>query len=180
VKGLWEGELATWRVNAMMDKTFRTRMWGSLGMRIMAGISDGKAPYPFLFNLRGSNVQRTPVATQYTFETMLPNEFLADRYVALHLRHSFGHLLFQWEGFKPVPVLVFNTALADLSEPDRHRGYSFRMVDEAYYEAGLQLDQLLVSGFTSLGVGAFHRFGPNQLPDLKDNFAYKLSLGIAF
>ena len=180
MQGLWEGELATWRVNAMVDKTFRTRMWGALGVRLMAGISDDTAPYPFLFNVRGSNVQRAPLATQNTFETMLPNEFLADRYVAIHLRHSFGHLLFQWKDFKPVPVLVFNSTVAGLSAPERHRGYSFATVDEAYFEAGLQVDQLLVSGFTSLGVGAFHRFGPNQLPELKDNFAYKVSLGFAF
>jgi hypothetical protein len=39
---------------------------------------------------------------------------------------------------------------------------------------------LLVSGFTSLGVAAYHRFGPNQLPELADNFAFKVLFGVVF
>lgn len=180
VDGLWGGDTELWRVNAQVDKTFRMRMLGDLHLRLIGGMADPRAPYPFLFNLRGTFLQRLPLTVNNTFETMAPNEFLADRYAALHLRHSFGELLFGWKDFKPVPSIVYNGAVAALSEPQLHRGYSFKEVDEAYHEVGLQLDRLLVSGFTSLGASAYHRFGPNQLPEARDNFAFKVLLGMAF
>lgn len=180
VDGLWGGDTELWRINAQVDKTFRMRLLGNLHLRLMGGLADARAPYPFLFNLRGTFLQRLPVAVNNSFETMAPNEFLADRYVALHLRHSFGELLFGWEDFKPVPSIVYNGAVAALSNPQLHRGYTFKEVDEAYHEVGLQLDRLLVSGFSALGVAAYHRFGPNQLPEASDNFAFKVLFGVVF
>lgn len=177
VKGLWEGERELWRVDAMVEKTFRLRMLGDLGVRLMAGVADDRAPYAFLYDLRGSFSTKLPVGVSNTFETMRPNEFLADKYVAVHLRHSFGHLLFEWEDFKPIPVIVLNAAWGELVNPDLHRGYSFTSLSCGYYEAGLQLDNLLTMGFTGIGLGAFYRFGPNALPEPEDNLALKLSLG---
>ena len=178
VQGLWQGELDLWRVNAMLEKTFRLRMLGELSIRSMAGMADPTAPYPFLYNLRGTFDRGIPVAAQYTFETMRPNEFLADRYVAVHVRHSFGNLLFKGKKFRPVPILVANAAWGALDSPELHRGYTFSALGAGYYEAGIQLDNLLRSGFTGLGVGAFYRVGPYSLPDSWDNLALKVTLGL--
>lgn len=178
VEGLWQGELALWRVNAMLEKTFRLRMLGELSVRAMAGIAEPTAPYAFLYNLRGTFDRQVPVAAQYSFETMRPNEFLADRYAALHLRHSFGNLLFKGKKFRPVPVLVANAAWGALDAPERHRGFTFTPLRQGYYEAGIQLDNLLRSGFTGLGVGVFYRLGPYSLPDAVDNLAVKVTLGL--
>ena len=180
VDGLWGGDTELWRINAQVDKTFRMRLLGNLHARLMGGLADATAPYPFLFNLRGTFLERLPVTVNNSFETMAPNEFLADRYVAVHLRHSFGELLFGRKKFKPVPGVVYNVAVTALSRPELHRGYTFKEVDEAYHEVGIQLDRLLVSGFSSLGVAAYHRFGPNQLPGAADNFAFKAVLGFVF
>lgn len=180
IDGLWEGELDIWRVDLMLEKTFRLRMLGDLSIRLMAGAADSEAPYPFLFNMRGSNAESFRIATQNTFETMLPNEFLADRYAAVHLRHSFGNLLFKGKKFQPVPVVVLNSGLGSLSHPERHRGYSFKPFADGFHEAGLQIDNLLKMGFSGFGVGGYYRFGPNQLPEAADNFAYKLTLGLSF
>lgn len=178
VPGLWDGDLELWRVNAMLEKTFRLRMLGETGLRLMAGMADPRAPYPYLYNLRGTFDPNLPVAAQNTFETMRPNEFLADRYLSVHLRHSFGNLLFKGRKFRPVPVLVANAAWGALDEPERHRGYTFTPISGGYYEAGLQIDNLLRSGFTGFGVGAYYRLGPNSLPDAADNLAVKLTLGL--
>jgi hypothetical protein len=178
VPGLWEGELEIWRINAMIEKTFRLRMLGDLSIRAMGGMAEANAPYAFLYNLRGTFSTRAPIATQNTFETMRPNEFLADRYVALHVRHSFGNLLFKREKFRPVPVVVANAAWGALDKPEVHDGFTFSELNSGYYEAGLQIDNLLRSGFSSFGVGAFYRLGPNAFPDPLDNLAVKLTLGL--
>lgn len=178
VKGLWEGERELWRVDAMIEKTFRLRMLGELGVRVLGGMADDTAPYPFLYDLRGSYSTKTPIGVSNTFETMRPNEFLADRYATVHLRHSFGNLLYEGKKFKPVPVIVLNAGWGALTHPERHRGYSFTPLTDGYYEAGLQIDNLLRMGFTGIGVGAFYRMGPSSLPDAMDNLAVKATIGL--
>ena len=178
VKGLWEGERELWRVDAMIEKTFRLRMLGELGVRVLGGMVDDTAPYPFLYDLRGSYSTKTPIGVSNTFETMRPNEFLADRYATVHLRHSFGNLLYEGKKFKPVPVIVLNAGWGALAHPERHRGYSFTPLTDGYYEAGLQIDNLLRMGFTGIGVGAFYRMGPNDLPGAMDNLAVKATIGL--
>ncbi|MEO8589890.1 MAG: DUF5686 family protein [Flavobacteriales bacterium] len=179
-KGLWEGDVETWRVNAMIEKTFRVRMLGDLSIRVMGGVADDQAPYPFLFDLRGTYSTKLPLATANTFETMRPNEFLADRYATVMVQHSFGHLLFKGGKFQPIPVLVANAGWGGLSEPQLHRGSTFKPLDQGYYEAGLRVDNLFKLGFTSFGVGAFYRLGPLALEDPMDNLAVKLSLSLGF
>jgi hypothetical protein len=48
----------------------------------------------------------------------------------------------------------------------------------AYYEAGVQLDNLVRMNFTGFGIGAFYRLGPETLPRWQDNLALKLSLAL--
>lgn len=177
VEGLWDGEWDVLRINAMIEKSFRLRMLGVVSVRTMAGIVDEGVPYPFLFNLRGSCSSQVPLATQNTFETMRPNEFLADRYVALHVRHSFGNLLIKDRKFRPEPVLVANAAWGSLDAPERQQGYTFSALQGGYYEAGLQLDDLLRSNLVGFGVGFYYRLGENAFPGAKDNLAIKLSMG---
>lgn len=178
VKGLWEGEWDTWRVSAMIEKSFRIRLLGNLSVRALAGIADPDAPMPFLFNLRGTNApdEVLLIAAENTFETMRPNEFLADRYATLHVRHSFGHLLFKWKKFRPVPAVLTSVAVGSLETPGHHRGLSFRAMEHAYIESGVRIDNLLPLGITGLGAGVFYRYGSWSLPEQADNFAFKLSM----
>ncbi|MCL4283134.1 MAG: carboxypeptidase-like regulatory domain-containing protein [Flavobacteriales bacterium] len=179
-KGLWEGEWDTWRVDAMVEKTFKVRLLGDLSLRLMGGVADTDAPMAFLYNLRGTLSRRFPVAGTNVFETMRPNEFLADRYAAFHLKHSFGKLLIDTKHFKPRPAIVTSVAFGGLSRPENHQGLAFNALGNGYYESGLLIENLLRSGFSSLGVGGFYRYGPYALPDQGDNFAVKVTAGYAF
>lgn len=179
-KGLWDGEWETWRVDAQVEKTFKIRLLGELSLRAMGGLADPEAPMPFLYNMRGINNKRFPVAGSQVFETMHPNEFLADRYISFHLKHSFGKLLVNTKHFKPRPAIVSSVAFGDLSHPENHEGLSFRPLRQGFYESGLLLENLLRSGFSSFGVGVFYRYGPYALPSATDNFAVKLAMGFVF
>lgn len=177
VKGLWEGEWDTWRLNAMVEKTFRIRLVGDLSVRLLGGVADEHAPMPFLYNLRGTNASSTLlVNADNTFETMRPNELLADRYATLHVRHSFGRLLVGKGKFRPVPVLLTSVAVGALAAPEHHRGLSFNELDEPFMESGLRIDRL----FSTLGAGVFYRYGPQALPEVADNWVFKLSAAFAF
>lgn len=179
-KGLWEGEWDTWRVDAMIEKTFKIRLLGDLSLQLLAGVADDQAPMAFLYNMRGTYSRRYPLSSTNVFETMRPNEFLADRYVAFHLKHGFGKLLFETKHFRPRPAVVSSVAFGGLAHPGNHEGLDFTPLREGYYESGLLIENLLRFGFTSFGVGAFYRYGPYALPDTGDNLAVKLTVGYAF
>ncbi len=182
VEGLFGGDTEVWRVNMALDKTFRLRLVGDLSIRLMGGIADPDAPYSYLYALRGTNgnaehTRRTfLLAADNTFQTMVANEFLADRYAALHLKHSFGTLLAKGRHFKPRPGVVYNAAVGALSQPEHHRNYTFSAMGAPYLEGGVVVDGIL----STLGVGLYYRHGAHALPTPKDNLVFKLTASFAF
>lgn len=179
-KGLWQGEWKTWRVDAMVEKTFRIRLLGNLSVRVLGGVADDAAPMAFLYNLRGLYSRKLPVAGANAFETMRPNEFLADRYASLHIKHNFGTLLAKGKRFRPRPAIVSSVAFGKLARPENHEGLDFTPLRDGYYESGLMIEDLLRFGFNAFGVGAYYRYGPYALPAFADNLAVKLVLGYTF
>jgi len=178
IPDLWGGERDLWRASIMIDKSFHLPRLGTPSFRMMAGTASADAPYAWLFNPRGSNADGFHVATPFAFETMRPDEFLADRYLALHFRHDFGRLLWKTRRFQPVPVLVSSACWSGLDEPGRHRGWSFNAMSDGFYESGAEL--LIRSGISTLGAGAYYRYGPNALPHAADNLVGKLAVGYVF
>ncbi len=182
VKDLFGGDTEVWRVNLAVDKVFRLRLVGDLSVRLMGGVADPDAPYSHLFALRGTNGSAARarrellIAADNTFQTMVANEFLADRYAALHLKHSFGTLLAKGRHFKPRPGLVYNAAVGALSRPEDHRGYAYSGLKATFLEAGVVVDGIL----QTLGVGLYYRHGAYALPAPKDNLVAKLTASFAF
>ena len=149
----------------------------------MGGIADPSAAYTYLFNLRGTNGNaghsgRAPVllAADNTFQTMVANEFLADRYVAFHMKHSFGTLLVKGKHFKPRPGVVYNAAIGSLSAPEHHLGLDFKAMGAPFLEGGLVVDAV----FAGLGVGVYLRHGPQAYDRDADNFVFKLTSSFVF
>ncbi|MFN3875370.1 MAG: DUF5686 family protein, partial [Flavobacteriales bacterium] len=179
VDGLWQGDRDLWRIDAQVDYRARLRLVGELAVRAMAGWADAHAPYAYLYNLRGTNDPRLPLSAPGTFEALRPNELLADRYAALHLRQGFAHLFARARKWRPVPSVVAAAAWGGLHDAGRHRGLAFAAMRQPYFEAGLQVDGLLRSGFTGFGVGAYHRLGPLMLPAWRENIALKATLSFS-
>ena len=178
IAGLWEGDQDLWRVEARLSKTFRLRMLGDLSIQARGGMARTDQPYPFLFNMRGTYDRNGSVMVPNTFQVMRPNEFLADRFVAVHLQHSFRNLLFKGRKLRPVPVVVGNAAWGDLAMSQLHSGYSFSDLGSGYYEAGLQLDNLLNGAFSGFGIGAFVRLGKARFNTGLDDLALKLTASL--
>ena len=56
--------------------------------------------------------------------------------------------------------------------------YNLKDFRKGYYESGLELNNLLKVGYVSWGLGIYFRYGPYQLPNINDNFAYKFGFTI--
>ncbi|MFT5581269.1 MAG: hypothetical protein ACI9G9_000515 [Psychromonas sp.] len=62
-------------------------------------------------------------------------------------------------------------------------GYPVPLVEQnqtEYYEAGFLLNNLLNSGFSSIGFGLFANYGPGALPQFEKNLVFKLSMTTSF
>lgn len=178
---LGEGDFNYQRYDVMIEKTFLVKNMGTTAVKVVGGMVKGDIPYTLNYNAKGTFVQWS-VFSPDAFETMLINEFLHDRFVAFHFRHSFRDLLFKRPKFKPQLVLVHNMMAGEMDEKKyQHYELHSKAAVKGYYESGLQIDRLIVSNFSGLGIGAFYRYGPYTMDGgFKNNIAVKLTTVLNF
>ncbi len=174
------------RLSASVQHTFKFTMLGDLTVMAHGGELIGDAPGMRWFNLRGS-AQRFAVAAPMTFETLAPGSTLLDRYAAVHIRHNFKDLLFRTKNFAPHIVLVHSMAIGESSgfdfhhEPESEQFYAVgNSPNQPYIESGIELQNLLTSGFSGVGVGAFYRYGAAQTGNIDEDLMLKITIGFTF
>ena len=140
------------------------------------GYALGDVPLTHLYNTSPNNItketiiQRITFAGKNSFETMYFNEFFSNKFVYFQFKHAF-HRIEIFKKIKPSLVLVSRMAWGDLQNPEQHVGLDYKTLNKGYFESGIELNQI----FNGLGLTAFYRYGPNQLPKFEDNIAIKLS-----
>ena len=140
------------------------------------GYSNGDVPLTHLYNTSPNNItkesviQRITFASKNSFETMFFNEFFSSEFVYFQFKHSFNRVKIIRK-VKPALVLVSRMGWGDLQKPEQHLGINYKTLNDGYFESGIELNQI----FNGLGLSAFYRYGPNQLPKFEDNLAIKLS-----
>ncbi len=151
-------------------KPYRT---GVTSVMLRAGYITDPAPLTELFNGYGSYVNTFSLIAPNSFNTMRQNEFGADIFTAIHLRHDLGALIFS-DGtkFNPQFVIAENIGFGRLNT---FNSSTFGLTDfrKGYYETGFEINNILRMDFLSWGVGIYYRYGPYRLPINSDNFAYK-------
>jgi hypothetical protein len=178
IRDLYKSDFNYSRIDARIDKVFKILNIGNFSTTVIAGYTPDAIPLSFLYNARGS-WDHFSIATPGAFETMRTNEFRHSEFVAVHLRHNFRDLLFSTEKFKPHLVLVHNMMWGKMQNKENHN-LALRDAPLGYYESGLQIDNLLVSNFSGIGIGTFYRYGPYHLAQMRDNFAFKLTSTLVF
>ncbi|NGY36414.1 carboxypeptidase-like regulatory domain-containing protein [Flavobacterium sp. XN-5] len=141
-----------------------------------AGYATGDLPLTHLYNTSPNNITKESIIQRITFggknsfETMYFNEFFSSEFVYFQIKHGFNRVTI-FKKVKPTFVLVSRMAWGNLQKPEQHLGLDYKTLNEGYFESGIELNQI----FKGLGLTAFYRYGPNQLPRLEDNIAIKLS-----
>ncbi|MDP3313592.1 DUF5686 and carboxypeptidase-like regulatory domain-containing protein [Lutibacter sp.] len=146
------------------------------------GIVFGDAPITHLFNATPNYTFKNPWAKRITFagknsfETMGYNEFISDRFIAIHFKHEFKAFIISPK-FKPQLTIANRAAIGAINNANYHQGLEFKSLNKGYLESGFEINRLL-KGF---GLSAYYRFGSYQNPEWSDNLAvkltYKLNLG---
>ncbi|MBK5210036.1 MAG: carboxypeptidase-like regulatory domain-containing protein [Flavobacteriaceae bacterium] len=143
------------------------------------GIVLGDAPISHLFNSSPNASFKNPWANRInfvgknSFETMGYNEFISDRFAAIHLKHELKPFNFGTK-FKPQLIFVTRAAIGDIDNSSFHNGFVFKSLNNGYLESGLEFKSL----FKGFGLSTFYRYGANQNPEWSDNLAVKISYKI--
>ena len=146
---------------------------GTSTIMFRGGYMTENAPLIEYFNGNGSYAGDFTMMAPYSFSTMKQNEFAAQWFWALYLRHNFSKLFFP-ENFKKRPEIVFaqNVGAGRLDDAFKTQ-YLVEDYRKGFFESGLELNNLLRMGYISLGTGIYYRYGPYRLNAVHDNFAYK-------
>jgi hypothetical protein len=140
------------------------------------GIVFGDAPIFHLFNatpnasFKNPWAKRVGFASKNSFETMGYNEFISDRFAAIHIRHELKPFNFGSK-FKPQLIFATSAAIGDIENPTYHNGLMFKSLKNGYLESGFELKSI----FKGFGLGTFYRYGANSNTEWSDNLAVKLN-----
>lgn len=152
---------------------------GYSGVQILGGIANGELPYGFLYNIRGSYRSFSAI-TYNSFETMRFQEYLADRYLAGFLTHTFPPWEFPGTIFRPKLTLMTNIGSGSLTSSSRHLEISFRPFNKLFMESGAFFTDLvfleIAGGRLGLGAGGFLRYGPSRRSQLGENLVAKVAV----
>lgn len=140
------------------------------------GIAFGNVPLTHLYSVAPNNInkeailQRITFAGKNSFETMYYNEFFSNKYMSLQLKHTFNKIDL---GYKITPEFSIVTRMAwgEINKENQHLGLAFKSLERGFFESGIEANKI----FKGLGLTAFYRYGPNQLPRFDDNLSIKIS-----
>ena len=181
--GLSEGSENFQRLELQFDWKRNWKRAGTSFLRLHGGWLEGDVPYGRLFTARSnlSQAETFRVASGNSFETLVMNALLSDRFVSAFFLHDFGPF-FKIADFKPSFALAMNALVGDLRRPELHQQIDFSVPRSGYFEAGFFINNLLVlqSSATGYGLGGFYRFGAYADSDWKRNVVLKITLSLPF
>tara|TARA_B100000508_G_scaffold93157_1_gene72767 strand:+ start:1516 stop:3960 length:2445 start_codon:yes stop_codon:yes gene_type:complete len=179
IKGI---EQSGYDYNKFDFKVVKLFSWRALGKSTGAltfGYSDATLPKTFLYNAPATYFSSFPIGVDQSFQTMRTNEFFADMYLHLFLKHSFPKINSRWDWFKPTAVIYHNMGYGELTSKNLDRNPGIQDYWDGFYESGFGFDHLYTSSGVGIGLSTMYRYGPRALPYHLDNWAVKLTMGIS-
>jgi hypothetical protein len=166
------------KFDVKVQQSFRVLGWGRTGWQLRGGYATGTLPYPVLYNEKGS-FRNAALITHNSFETMYYNEFLHDRYMAIHLSHDVGRLYEGSRVFQPSLEFLHNMGFGSLRKPEEHQLVDFKTMEKGYYETGFFTNDFVVLNLYGVRVGAgagwLLRWGPYAMPRQQENLFFKFA-----
>ncbi|MBY0425474.1 MAG: hypothetical protein K2Q22_07560, partial [Cytophagales bacterium] len=179
-QGLFGGQFDYWKWDMKLEYRKRIIGFGTSFVQVVGGIASGNLPYPSLYVGRGA-FRNLSVVMHNSFETMRYNEFISDKYVAIHYSHIFGKLHLKDSRFQPEFEMLHNIGFGSLSNSHVHERVSFSTMEKGFFESGLFVNNIITLRLGTInigfGTGVFCRYGAYRLPIFSDNLVFKLSVG---
>lgn len=177
---VFQGDFDFTQINFRVLHKFKRLRKATTSVLVDGGIVFGDAPVSHMFNaapnysFKNPWINRITFAGKNSFETMGYNEFLSDKFLAIHIKHIFKPFAIG-ANFKPQLTLATRAAIGDISNPEFHNKMDFKSMKEGYIESGIEINNL----FKLFGLSTFYRIGPYSHTDWFNNLAIKLTFKIS-
>ncbi len=175
-KGWAQSNYDYWRLYFEVGQDVSFLTVGKLSWKATAGKTIGDVPLFLQQVALGTGVNKS-LSVKNTFETMRPSEFYSNQQVALFTRFSFQTIKTSLKWFKPQVGLHHAIGYGSMSKTYEH-AMTFNTMQKGYYEGGLIVDKVYVSGAYGLGFGAFYRYGSYAFTDWQQNLFLKLTFSL--
>lgn len=175
-KDFLNGDFTYHRLDFKTKYSVNYRFLGKTTLWLRASWMDKAVPQSEMINGYGSAGNGFSLYAPGSFSTMMPGEFLNDRFVGIFFTHSFGKIFYQNPNFQPEPSVVFNFGIGGLKQPDLHYLSAFKTMERGYTEAGLLVDNILSSSVSGIGCGILYRAGAYSNSTISKNFMFRLTL----
>ncbi len=176
-RGLREagGDYVYDKYDLKINKKFILSTLGTANVQLSSGIVNGITPLFKEYNAPANFWGTYPIAAQNAFETVRINEFFNSKYVNVFYKQTFT-----WHPYKnPISAPTFSVrediGYGQLDNNNLNSGLNYKSMSKGFYESGLQIDNILLSSYSGIGIGFYYRYGPYSLDGFKNNLAIKVS-----
>jgi hypothetical protein len=173
-KGIAESDIEYLRLNAEISHTTRIGTIGKFHWKIAASKVVGDVPLALTHNGNGTR-QFWNVSVPNSFETMPSGSFYTTEQANLFTRFTFRAIKTKATWNEPRFGVHHAIGFGNFTNREDHQ-WTFETMDKGFYEAGFIFDGILTNNFTSIGLGAFYRYGHYSNADWKQNIVPKLVL----
>jgi hypothetical protein len=171
-KGVFESDLEYLRLNAEISHATRVATIGKFHWKVAAMKVIGNVPLTFAHNGNGTR-QFWNVSVMNSFETMPSGSFYTTEQVNVFTRFLFRRIKTKATWNEPQIGLHHAIGYGNFTNREAHQ-WTFETMDNGYYEAGLLIDGILTSNFTSIGLAAFYNYGHYASSDWTQNLVPKV------
>jgi len=172
--GFYTAQFDYTRLNLDIQQDFPILALGKFAWCLSGGQTIGDVPL-FLQQVGNGTGRQWNLSVKNTFETMVPGEFYHTRQAGLFTRMEFTKFQTKAKWNEPQIVLHHAIGYGEMNLKSSHN-VGFRSMDKGFFEGGLILNNVLVSGVSGIGIGAFYRYGAYSSTDAMKNLYLKLSL----
>lgn len=163
------------RLFAEISQNVSLRGVGKFVWMIRGSKTIGNAPLFLLQAVNGTG-GNWRLSVPNSFETILPSAFFNDQQVSLFTRMTFLNWKTKLKWFAPQLSIHHAMGVGSMQNRTQHLA-DFKTMEKGYYESGIILDKLYISGFSTFGLGVFTNYGAYSHPKFEKNLTFKISLG---
>lgn len=173
-KGWLESDYDYLRFQAEIQQTVLVRGTGKIIWSLSGAQTVGDVPL-FLMHRGNGTGKAWNLSTINTFETMIPSEFFHTKQAALFTRFDFNAIKTKAKWNEPQLCIHHGIGYGEMNLKEQH-SVTFNSMDKGFFEGGLILNNVLVSGFNGIGIAVFYRYGDYSDANWKKNIMPKISI----
>lgn len=175
---LLEGEQEFTRINLSANYSWNIFSKPTL-FNLRAGKVFGEAPIWQYFDGGGKSRdhegfwQRLRFGGTQIFETMIPGEFISDRFIFGGIKQQILNLKITSKKSLPISG-IYKIGIGDFEKTEIH-SFNFNVMDQPYQEVGLEINNIL---FGVIGLGAYYRVGAYNFGEFDRDLSVKAVLNL--